>query len=466
MIYRIIILLFSVFLPYSARAELRYVAYGDLRGYLEPCGCDPATDMGGVRRIAAQLKRERLLFPDTLVFGLGNTLPVADNPLKLPYLLEAESLFQPTAVLFNVLEQRTQSVPDAVASAWGQFQRDIPYVLSNGETLKGQASGFQGRARPKRWLETKQFIVGGYVYFQGESKAATPVDTALLQRWRAELSKLDPSGKKPRLLLFAGSDADLKILLAAKLFTQVIASNKAPLDQEPSKAEHANESLLLRSADPEVLMVPLGGQGLLRGGAARFATAKPLSEVLAGGQLNHDQLGALPKATLVTWLTPGSDSADTQINDLFARYNAAASQSFVEKGKQRLAFLKDSPYVGAEACAGCHAKAYAAWQNSKHAKAMLDLKAKDKHQDQECVLCHAVAPEDNGGFVSLEHSAHLAGVQCESCHGPRRQHTQNPAAPGPSKRGLGVCAQCHNPLHSPGFEMETYWQRIQHGREG
>ncbi|MFN3075726.1 MAG: hypothetical protein ABT940_02370, partial [Alphaproteobacteria bacterium] len=33
-----------------------WLAFGDLRGYIEPCGCDPSTDLGGLRRLAVLLR--------------------------------------------------------------------------------------------------------------------------------------------------------------------------------------------------------------------------------------------------------------------------------------------------------------------------------------------------------------------------------------------------------------------------
>ena len=34
-----------------------WVAYGDIRGHIEPCGCDPQTDLGGVLRLSNLLQK-------------------------------------------------------------------------------------------------------------------------------------------------------------------------------------------------------------------------------------------------------------------------------------------------------------------------------------------------------------------------------------------------------------------------
>ena len=70
-----------------------------------------------------------------------------------------------------------------------------------------------------------------------------------------------------------------------------------------------------------------------------------------------------------------------------------------------------------------------------------------------------------GGFVSLEHTPHLAGVGCEQCHGPRKAHVKNPT----KKQNYNVslpsesCSACHVPPHSVNFDYAKYWQKILHG---
>ena len=73
-----------------------------------------------------------------------------------------------------------------------------------------------------------------------------------------------------------------------------------------------------------------------------------------------------------------------------------------------------------------------------------------------------------GGFPADGKAAlhpSLAGVGCESCHGPGGDH----AAQGAPKRGsivsladkcdscviLQVCGSCHDPANDPGFEYEV-----------
>ena len=53
-------------------ASAGWLAFGDIRGNFEPCGCDPITDLGGVQRLQAHLAREKAANPDVNIFHLGN----------------------------------------------------------------------------------------------------------------------------------------------------------------------------------------------------------------------------------------------------------------------------------------------------------------------------------------------------------------------------------------------------------
>lgn len=92
--------------PLWAADAATWLAFGELRGYLEPCGCDPATDLGGLRRLSAALSRERAETKEVLVFDLGRNLPFAGDEAghKAPFLAEGVAALAPAASLFNETE--------------------------------------------------------------------------------------------------------------------------------------------------------------------------------------------------------------------------------------------------------------------------------------------------------------------------------------------------------------------------
>lgn len=431
-------------LPALAAQPLGYLAFGDLRGYLEPCGCDPATDLGGVHRLKEVVERERRAAPALLLFSLGNILPKkGEKELKNPFLLEAVEGVQPTAYLWNETEAAHLKAAEA-------FKGKLPFVLSNGKVTGPW----------REVIDHPAALILGYARTPSLMATTEPVSRALIERWKKHLAK---AGDRPKVLLFAGSAADLEAVAKTnKLFDVVVSSNAAALDALPGTSEKDDEKKLERAPFGPVFQVPLGGQGILRGGTLMFDGAKSIGDLLGSKPSPQSPKPLLAAAKVVTWL-PKSVGGEEQLKDLFARYNAAAKAQFAAAGAARLADLKDSPYAGADACASCHPAAQKVWNESRHAHAMATLQKKGKHEDPECVACHVVGATAKGGFVSMEHSPQLANVQCEVCHGPRKAHTQNPTIKGMGN-AADVCASCHNPLHSPSFDAKAYWLRIAHGK--
>jgi hypothetical protein len=87
-----------------------------------------------------------------------------------------------------------------------------------------------------------------------------------------------------------------------------------------------------------------------------------------------------------------------------------------------VADVNAAEYIGAKKCKACHIKQYKAWEKTTMAGSFDSLKAgvkadekkkagidpeKDYTADPECLKCHTTG-----------YGPKLAGVQCESCHGP------------------------------------------------
>jgi hypothetical protein len=134
----------------------------------------------------------------------------------------------------------------------------------------------------------------------------------------------------------------------------------------------------------------------------------------------------------------------------------------------------DATFVGAQTCRGCHPNTYAHWAQSKHAHAYEALTMDPKRNrtfDAQCVSCHTVGFEYEGGFVRAEEQEHLKGVQCENCHGPGSKHAANPvdaAIRAAMHRDAadfdknGRCIKCHTEDDSPHFDFATYWPKVAH----
>jgi hypothetical protein len=82
---------------------------------------------------------------------------------------------------------------------------------------------------------------------------------------------------------------------------------------------------------------------------------------------------------------------------------------------------ENQTYTGAKRCASCHFEQYMSWNKTAHAKAFALLTAKYE-QDEKCLKCHTTGYGEPSGFKDKTSTAALAGVTCESCHGPGSEH--------------------------------------------
>ena len=97
-------------------------------------------------------------------------------------------------------------------------------------------------------------------------------------------------------------------------------------------------------------------------------------------------------------------------------------------------------FVGPESCKGCHPAAYAAWQQSKHARANDSLSEAQK-KDARCLSCH-----------SPDQAHQVAHVTCETCHGGGQYYSPAYVMKDPElSRLVGLvdpsekmCRNCHD----------------------
>ncbi len=143
--------------------------------------------------------------------------------------------------------------------------------------------------------------------------------------------------------------------------------------------------------------------------------------------------------------------------------------------------LAQPKFIGNEKCGSCHKVDFASWEVSSHAKAFNILKPgkrkaakkladlnpdKDYTHDKKCIKCHVTGYKKKGGFKSIEKTPEMAGVGCESCHGPggeyRDLHEDSPYgfeknAAEPLGQVYGeddeaVCKACHGHEDAPHHE--------------
>jgi|GEM_PF-2310428 len=131
-------------------------------------------------------------------------------------------------------------------------------------------------------------------------------------------------------------------------------------------------------------------------------------------------------------------------------------------GQPTAPLLVEGGFSGGRACQVCHEKAHVDGSFTRHACAWETLVRLGKHEDPQCVRCHVTGYGQSGGFLSDKTTPHLAGVQCESCHGPSGcpKFTGQPRVDMPP----AVCETCHDAKHSPMFDFAAARKKVLHNQ--
>jgi hypothetical protein len=119
-------------------------------------------------------------------------------------------------------------------------------------------------------------------------------------------------------------------------------------------------------------------------------------------------------------------------------------------------------YAGARACEECHQATHDSEMGTRHAQALETLKEINQGENPSCLPCHTVGFGLPTGYTNEITTAHLAGVQCENCHGPGANHAANPEDRSVVPRvelASTACGGCHTTPHHPTYDE---WQSSAH----
>ncbi|MXZ01395.1 hypothetical protein F4Y93_12405 [Candidatus Poribacteria bacterium] len=152
-------------------------------------------------------------------------------------------------------------------------------------------------------------------------------------------------------------------------------------------------------------------------------------------------------------------------------YRDVAAENAVEGvllfADQALEQQQGNGYVSATACQGCHEQEYLQWSATRHAFAYETLLKKERYFDAGCVSCHTTGFGYSTGFHIGDPDSTLKGVQCETCHGPGKQHVGNPKKSNiRNGADTSLCLVCHDTKHSPGFTevVSQHTKDVDHSR--
>ena len=122
-------------------------------------------------------------------------------------------------------------------------------------------------------------------------------------------------------------------------------------------------------------------------------------------------------------------------------------------------------YAGSTACTSCHAPQFAKWRGTQHATAYDTLERKGQQFNVQCLPCHITGPAAQTGQEMLALAHDLRQVGCESCHGPGRAHTIQPAAAKAGQPTMDTCLRCHTGEHDDRFNFAEALSRLRCGSD-
>jgi hypothetical protein len=118
--------------------------------------------------------------------------------------------------------------------------------------------------------------------------------------------------------------------------------------------------------------------------------------------------------------------------------------------------LTNTSFLGPESCKACHPDAYAAWRQSKHARALESL-SEQQQKDARCLSCHSPNLADR----------RVESVTCESCHGGGQYYAAQYVMKDPElARLVGLldpsekgCRSCHD-ASSPSLKPFDFVEKL------
>jgi hypothetical protein len=409
----------SAVLPLQLRPRHTLVILsGDTDGYMAPCGCsDPMS--GGIRRrisaIQAQLGANSIARPNHLILDNGN------------------------------LVSGTSRQDEIKAETLAQIMGTSPYDAIN----LGPADAALGRGSVLAVQQLSHKVLASSI----------PATSDLgLQRWLVKPPFLvigvvaEPSAIGEPL----GEEA---ISLESTLAEGVSDAKEAGLTAIVLLQGSHEKAVEIAKAHPEI--------GLIQYRSSGTPTLEP--EVVGNTWLVTP--GEKGKHILKLTYDQGKFASYTDI-DLTPHYHdEVVTSAFYKTYLQRISeerLLDNLPredsaaFAGNGTCVSCHAQAGDVWKTSAHAQALKTLEKKGHEVDPDCVGCHVVGLDKQGGFQSRKKTPQLANVGCESCHGAGKEHSMKPLDVKMGKVGERSCAPCHVTDHSPGFDFQKYWEKIKH----
>jgi hypothetical protein len=440
------------------------IVSGEQDGYMEPCGCSAEQIGGLIRRYDFVERLHNQNWPIALI-ELGS---LVKNPtgglggfeqakLKFDYAVKALKLLN-----YNAVALSAEDLKIGVGEALGFFYNNL------GEATKVVVANVQPDRNFEKIFRTSIITQAGPVRLG----ITSVTDPEVLQKLvDPDKDAYLPAIKRPDDVL-PGVLSDLNL----KSDVQILMVQGPPaLARQLAEANPGFEIVVSTSETDE----PLNHEpDLLNGGKTMLVSVGKKGKYVGVFGFYPGETERL-RYHLVT-LDKSYDGPATPMKSLIQDdYRKTLKAAGVVEHFLRRDYVNGAPgatFVGAQTCKECHPKTFKFWSTTKHAQAFDALLHDPKPNtafDAECITCHTTGFEYNSGWRSPGATPHLAGNQCENCHGPGSKHCAEPenaefleliSVTIDQANKNRLCYRCHDEDNSRDFEITEYWRKIKHNK--
>ncbi len=413
----------------SKGSEILIVYSGNALGELKPCGCDKEEEQGGIERRMTYIKNILKQTTNSLIVDLGDNFkePTRQGKLKAEFFVnslaqmkyDAIALGDKDLIYGNQFLEKLKGVPWLASNIHLEKIDLPPYIIksfSNGLKVAIISAADPGI-----------FYVSEHSNFKvvDPQKSVRNIITFLKKKEKPDLVVLLSHMRRVDGLKMLGIEG-----------VDVVINGHIEKDTD------------------EINMEPIIKEGKI------FVQPGPLGQKMGEIRIHFQPDGKMEFKQKMVRLD-SKIANDQQMTELYQVYNSKVEELFFASLEERKKKKQIQIFATQKSCQNCHPEAHKTWSGSQHSRAYETLKRVNKSFDPECLICHTTGFNKVGGFLSEMDTPELKNVQCEMCHGPRLEHSKAPAG-GFAKEANTACKQCHIKKHSPKFDFEKYWPKIQH----
>jgi hypothetical protein len=437
------------------------ICTGERNGYLEPCGCSEDQDGGLIRLYDLVDRLHKRNWPTALV-DLGTLIKdpatarggFEQAKLKFDYAIKALKLLG-----YDALALSAEDLKVGIDEALALFDNSL------GEKSKIVVANVEPDPIYAKIVRPSKIAMAGPV----KLGITAVIDPERLKKLNDPAMQFLPAIKSPDAVL-PGILADLE----AKSDFQVLMVQGSPDLAKSLAAANPGFDIVVATSVYDDVLNPDGET--LNDGKTRLISLGKKGKYVGIFAFYPGDKEPL-RFRLVTLNKQFDDSAGPMKELIQDEYRTTLKAAKVVENLVRRDYAGGAPgatFVGVDTCKECHPGTARFWATTMHAGAYDSLKDDPKPNtiyDAECIVCHTTGAEYNSGWRSETATPHLAGNQCENCHGPGSKHSAEPdnaefrklvtvSAQEADKNGL--CYRCHDPDNSPKFEFKKYWSEIVH----